>query len=113
MFDLIKKYLNLDAFQSYITFAIAAQGGLVWLLSRAGCVADSIGIFNCTASTAPTWLLPYLPIGITSLAILKVIISFTQGKLTAKTAVIDKSGVSGTVTQAQVDAGPKTIVVKR
>lgn len=105
--DFIKKLFNLDAFQSYITLAIAAQGGLVWLLSKAGCVADAAGTFNCATSSAPTWLLPYLPIGITVLAILKVVISLTQGKLVSKTAVISSTGEKGTVTQTQVDTGPK------
>jgi hypothetical protein len=113
MFDYIKKLLNLDAFQSYITVAIAAQGGLIWLLSKAGCVADAAGVFNCTASTAPTWLLPYLPIGITILAILKVVISFTQGKVIAKTAVISSTGAAGTVTQKQVDSVSKPDAVKK
>lgn len=105
MLNSIKKIFNLDAFQSYITMAIAAQAGLAWVLTRAGCVADAVGTFNCTASTAPAWLLPYLPLGIGALAVLKVVISITQGKLTSKTAVINPLGDAGTVTQKQVDAG--------
>ena len=94
--------MNSNLFQTLLTLAITISTIATSLLLSLGCHADAAGAVNCIGSNAPSWLAPYLIIITSVLGILKLIIGFATGKLTAPTAAVTNSGAPGTVTPNQV-----------
>jgi hypothetical protein len=63
--------------------------------------------FGCTAvdcAAAPAWIAPYLIIAMPVLAFVKLVIGFIEGKLVAPTAVVNETGLPGTVLPEDVAA---------
>ena len=89
--------MNSNLFQTILTALLTLCGVATTILLSFGCTQDVAGAINCAASTAPTWLAPYLVIAASALGIVKLITGAITGKLVAPTAVISTSGASGTV----------------
>lgn len=80
--------MNSNFFQTILTVLITVAAFASMILVSFGCVESPSGTMLCSASTAPTWLTPYLGMAATGLGFLKLIIAFFQGKLTAPTKVV-------------------------
>ena len=56
-----------------------------------GCVANQVtGAVDCSASSAPVWLAPYLVFAATGLGIVKMLLAAFEGKLTKATIAVPK-----------------------
>ena len=88
--------MNSNYFQTILTVVAGILAMATTILLSMGCtdIADKI---SCVASSAPTWIAPYLAIAASAIGVLKVIIGAFTGKLTKQTAVIATTGDVGTV----------------
>jgi hypothetical protein len=88
--------------QSVLTMLMTAIGSITYLLvSYAGC-KEIAGAIDCTASTVPTWLVPYLVVIGTLVGGAKVVLSLFTGKFWAPTVPVSTTGKPGTVTADQI-----------
>ncbi|MEP6827956.1 MAG: hypothetical protein ABJA10_07765 [Aestuariivirga sp.] len=94
--------MNSSPIQGYMTVALTVISFLISILLGMGC-SEIAGTISCAASTAPTWLVPYLGYAALFLGFAKTALGLIDGKLFANTAVISNSGAPGTVTQKSVD----------
>lgn len=101
------KFLNLNALQSYLTAILMA---LPVLLLNLGCTQDAVGKLDCsTAFIAPTTL-GYIAAGIGFLKLVVLPLLQPGGwfrNIFEPKVPVSASGDPGTVTQAQVDSGPR------
>jgi hypothetical protein len=89
--------MNSNLFQTILTVLLTVCGIVTSILLGFGCTQDAAGAVSCAASSAPSWLAPYLVIVASALGIVKLITGAITGKLTLPTAVVSTSGASGTV----------------
>jgi hypothetical protein len=93
-----------NIFQKIMTAAGVALTAITFYLLQAGCVQTAAGALSCTATTAPTWLAPYLGATAAIVGVAKLIVDGFTGKLTHATVPVTNTGAPGTVTPAQVMA---------
>lgn len=89
--------MNSNLFQTILTVLLTACGIVTSILLGLGCTQDVAGAVSCAASSAPSWLAPYLVIAASALGIVKLITGAITGKLVLPTAVVSVSGDTGTV----------------
>lgn len=89
--------MNSNLFQTILTAASLAATAVTTILLSLGCSQDAMGKLMCVATSAPTWLVPYLATIAMVLGVVKLIIATFTGKLSAPTAVVSVSGAPGTV----------------
>ena len=94
--------MNSNLFQTILTAVSLGATALTTVLLSLGCSQDATGKLMCVATSAPTWLVPYLATIAAILGMIKLIIAGLTGKLTAPTAVVSNSGASGTVSPSAV-----------
>jgi hypothetical protein len=80
---------NTNLLQTIMTTAASICAILTTVLLSMGCV-DVAGTLSCTATTAPTWLTPYMAGIAMLLTIAKLLLGAFEGKLTAPTVAIPK-----------------------
>lgn len=110
-------WLNPNLFSQLLTGAIILETGLTTVLLKLGCAETAVDTtLVCTAGTLPSWtpawVLPWLVGAAAAKGVLKWGIHLFQGDtflsgLFKPTAIISHSGAPGTVTQKQVDSGPR------
>lgn len=89
--------MNSNLFQTILTAVSLGATALTTLLLSLGCSQDVAGKLMCVATSAPTWLVPYLATIAAILGVVKLIIATVTGKLAAPTAIVSTSGAPGTV----------------
>ena len=94
--------MNTNLFQTILTVLITISGIATSLLVSMGCTQSVNGSLNCATTSAPAWLVPYLVIAASVLGIVKLIIAAFDGKLSAPTVAVSKTGTTGTVTADQI-----------
>lgn len=65
--------MNSNLFQTILTVLLTACGIVTSILLGFGCTQDAAGAVSCAASSAPSWLAPYLVITASALGIVKLI----------------------------------------
>jgi len=96
--------MNTNYFQTLMTTAIALLGVATAVLVSMGCTHALNGALDCSNSSAPIWLAPYLVIAASIISFLKLILGAFEGKLTKPTVPVvpNGEGKPGVVTEAQV-----------
>ena len=89
--------MNSNLFQTILTVLLTLCGVATTILLSFGCTQDAAGAVSCAASSASTWLAPYLVIAASALGIVKLITGAFTGKLMLPTVAVTKSGAAGTV----------------
>lgn len=102
------KFLNLNALQTYLTLAI---GLVMYLLVGLGCTQTAAGVLDCSQSTIIGPKVATFMIGAIIFAKTVVLPAIQPGgwfrNLFEPKVPVSASGDPGTVTQAQVESGPK------
>jgi len=84
--------MNTNFLQTLMTVLMLLSSFGTSILLGFGCTANQItGAVDCSASTAPLWLAPYLVIAATVLGIVKMVLAAFEGKLTAPTIPVNKT----------------------
>jgi len=82
--------MNANLFQTILTVIATVLGLATTALLNMGCtnVGETI---SCTASSAPTWLAPYMAGIALFVTLLKLVIGGLEGKLTKPTVTVDST----------------------
>lgn len=88
--------------QEILTVLTLIMGALTAFLLNMGCTELSAGALVCSPNSVPVWLAPWTGIITTVLPIVKLILTKLQTGFGQTMAVVNNSGLPGTVTPAQV-----------
>ena len=83
--------MNTNLFQTLLTVAVTVSGILSSILVSFGCSAAPLtGALDCSHSSAPIWLVPYLVGTASVLGIVKLLLATFEGKLALPTVTVPK-----------------------
>ncbi len=97
--------MNTNFLQTLMTVGVAISGLMTSLLIALGCKHNALtNALDCTNTTAPLWLAPYLVTAAAVLGVVKLILGAFEGKLVKPTVPVvpDGQGAPGVVTVSQV-----------
>lgn len=83
--------MNTSLLQTVLTIISGLLALAIPVLLSIGCTTSIVtGAIDCSAATAPTWMVPYLGIFVVALNLLKVVISTLEGKFKTPTVAVPK-----------------------